>query len=292
MRAGRGSIDAVSARAACAGALLIACFAAIGVLADTLHVIELRHRPAAEIQPLIHPLLRADEGISGSGYQLYLRATAARHAEIARLVAALDVAARQLTVTLRHAVVREERRARDAVSGEAGVGGRGRVVVPDADASRSDGARGGGSVRYRFERRSSNADESHTQVLRVQDGSRAFIRIGDSVPVVERVLGLTGRRAAVLAAGIRFEEFTTGFDLLPRVHGDIVQLELTPRLSARRRADGTFQFQELRTTVTARLGEWVDLGTFVGQSSEVNRAILQSARTHAGERTTIMLKVE
>lgn len=259
--------------------------------ADTLHIIALRHRPAAEMQPLIQPLLRSDEGISGTGYQLILRATDARRREIEQLVVQLDVARRQLTVTVRQGVARNERQARDAVSGEINVGDSARVVIP-GNRGTSGAAVNSNGLRYRIERQTSTTDATHSQVVRVQDGSRAFIRIGQSVPSVERVLVLTGRRADVVAAGIRFEEFTTGFDVLPRVHGDTVELEITPRLTSPRSADGTFHFQELRTTVTARLGEWVDLGLLLGETSDVNRAILQSARAQGSERSTIALKVE
>jgi len=262
---------------------LVVCLIASQAVADTLHVIPLRHRPVAEIQSLIQPLLHADEGIGGSGYQLILRATETRRREIEQLIAKLDVAARQLTVTVRHGVVREERRARDAVSGD--VGGRARVIIPG-----DNGA--GPGLRYRGERSTSTGNSAFSQVVRVQDGQRAFIRVGQSVPAVERVLILTGRRAAVVAQGVRFEEFTTGFDVLPRVHGDTVELEITPRLTSPRSADGTFRFQELRTTVTIRLGEWIDLGVLLGETSDVNRAILNSARSQANERATVALKVE
>lgn len=261
-------------------------------IADTLHVIALRHRPASELQPLIEPLLRPEEGISGSGFQLILRASESRREEIERLVAKLDVAARQLTVTVRHSVARDERRSRDAVSGEVGVGDRGRIIIPDAaDGRRRTSERD--ELRYRFERRESNTDTQQTQTLRVQDGQHAFIRIGQSVPTVERVLTLTGRRRAVLAEGVRYEDFVSGFDVLPRVRGDTVVLEITPKLTnPGRTAAGTYRFQELQTTVTARLGEWIDLGGVIGQSSEVNRAILQSATSRSGESVSIALKVE
>lgn len=267
------------------GLALVLYLIASYALADTLHVIALRHRPAAEIQPLIQPLLRADEGISGSGYQLFLRATDTRRREIEGFVAKLDVAARQLTVTVRHGIVRSEQRARDAVSGTIDIGDRTRVIVPGDNGTHR-------GLRYRGERSTSTTDSAFSQVVRVQDGQRAFIRVGQSAPSVERVLILTGRRAAVVAQGVRFEEFTTGFDVLPRVHGDTVQLEITPRLTSPRSAEGTYRFQELRTTVTARLGEWIDLGLLLGETSDVNRAILQSARSQANERATIALKVE
>ena len=258
--------------------------------ADTLHIIELRHRPATEVQALIQPLLRADEGISGSGYRLFLRASESRRREIEQLVTTLDVASRQLTVTVRQGVAHDDRQARDAVSVEMDIGNRGRVVI-SGDASAA-GARGQNRLSYRSQRQSSSADETHTQVLRVQDGQRAFIRVGQSAPVVERVLLLTGRREAVLAQGSRYQDFTTGFDLLPRVRGDRVQLEITPRLTDTRGADGSYRFQELQTTVTARLGEWIDVGELMGQSSEVNRAILAGERSQARERAIFSIKVE
>lgn len=267
------------------GFALVACLIASQVAADTLHVIALRHRPVSEIEPLIQPLLRADEGVGGSGYQLILRATDARKLEIERLVAKLDVAARQLTVTVRQGVVHGERRARDTVSGRVDIGNRTRVIIPG-----DNGADPG--LRYRGERGTSSSDSASSQVVRVQDGQRAFIRVGQSVPSVERILTLTGRRTAVVAQGIRFEEFTTGFDVLPHVRGDTVQLEITPHLTTARSADGTYRFQELRTTVTARLGEWIDLGLLLGESSDVNRAILNSARSRTDDRATISMKVE
>ena len=94
---------------------LLACLIASQAIADTLHVIGLRHRPVAEIQPLIQPLLRPGEAVGGSGYQLILRATDSRRREIEQLVAKLDVAARQLIVTVHHGSLHDDQRARDAV---------------------------------------------------------------------------------------------------------------------------------------------------------------------------------
>src|SRR5581483_4983582 len=103
--------------------------AAAAVNADTLHIIETRHRPASEIEQVLRPLLRPDEALSASGYRLILRASDARREEMERLVAALDVAPRQLTITVRQGIGFDDKRQRDAVSGEVGVGSRGRVIA-------------------------------------------------------------------------------------------------------------------------------------------------------------------
>jgi type II secretory pathway component GspD/PulD (secretin) len=124
------------------------------------------------------------------------------------------------------------------------------------------------------------------------DGQRASIRIGQSVPHVKQILAL-GRRQILIAQGIELQDVTTGFDILPRVHGDRVRMEITPRLSTLRdSATGLADFRELSTTVEIRLGEWIDLGTILGHRNEIDRAILESAATESGERRTIRLKIE
>ncbi len=269
---------------------LVLLLSVVGIVpADTLHVIELRHRPAAEIEPVVRPLLRADEGLSATGYQLILRASESRRVEIERIVRTLDVAPRQLTVTVRQTVARDEQRRRDAVSGEIGIGSRGNVIVGDKPPSSTDGQ---DSVRYRGQRQTSTASEAQLQTLRVQDGKSAFIRIGQSQPAIERIVVLTGRGPVLAERGVQLRDFTTGFDVLPRVRGDTVELEITPRLAGPKAAEGVFRFQELRTTVSVHLGEWIDLGALVTQSSDVHRAILESAATQTGERADIALKVE
>jgi hypothetical protein len=269
-------------------AALLWLVAGLVIAADTLHIIDLRHRPASEIDPLVRPLLRADEGMTGSGYQLFLRASQSRRDEIARFIAAFDVAARQLTITVRQSLALDDKRQRDAVSGEVGVGSRGRIIVGE----REGAARGRDSVRIRTERRSSSSDEMNLQTIRVQDGKRAFLRVGQSVAVVEQIIVMTGRGPALASQGLATRDLTTGFDVLPRVRGEFVLLEITPRLAGPNTADGTLRFQELQTTVTARLGEWIDLGSVVGQTSDVHRAILQSGSTQSGERASVALKVE
>src|ERR1051325_2081623 len=80
----------------------------VAVVAETLQVIELRHRPAAEVEPILRPLIQRDEVLSATGCRLILRAGEARRAEIERLVATLDVAPRQLTLTVRQTTARSD----------------------------------------------------------------------------------------------------------------------------------------------------------------------------------------
>jgi len=261
--------------------------------ADALHIIELKHRPATEIAPALTPLLRPDEALSATDYRLIVRMTDARLKEFEPLVRQLDVARRQLTVTVRHTTTVASDRSRHEVRGDIEVGKHGRITVPGQSRENSGivvGRRDG--IEYRAENRDTDNRSEQTQTLRVQDGASAYIRAGQSIPHVQRILALSGGRP-VLLEGIALQNVTTGFEVRPLVRGENVQLEITPRLATV--ADpkrGLVNFQELRTIIDARLGEWIDLGQILGTRSEINQAILESQATQNAERRTILLKVE
>ena len=96
-----------------------------------------------------------------------------------------------------------------------------------------------------------------------------------------------------MTQGVTLQNVTTGFEVLPRIRGEHVLLEITPRLSTiENSATGSINFQELRTTVNVKLGEWIDLGQIAGANNETHRAILESGVTRTDEHRTILLKVE
>ena len=58
--------------------------------AQHLQTIDLRQRPAEDVIPLIKPFLRPGDGISGSGFTLFVRTDAATLEQIRQMVATLD----------------------------------------------------------------------------------------------------------------------------------------------------------------------------------------------------------
>lgn len=274
-------------------ALLLALLLAPGARAadDALHTFELRHRPAAEVLPLVRPLLAPGDGASGSGFLLFVRTDPRRLAEIERLLAAIDVAARTLTITVRQGSARELAEAEHGVSARVEIGERATVRLPGRE-DPSTGVRvGDDNVTYRARSRAQTGGRMLAQTLRVRDGERAYVRLGQSVPHVQRLLALHGRHA-VVAQGVVFEEATSGFEVLPRVRGETVHLEIAPCLTLSRSPDGVVTFQELRTAVTTRLGEWIDLSELLGAASEIHREILAAGRTQAQDRQTVLLRVD
>ncbi len=276
-------------------ALLVALTALL-VLADAsaeeARIIQLKHRPAGEIIPLIRPMLGPEDALSGMDYRLIVRTSDRNLKEIERLLAQLDVAQRQLRITVEQRVADDRDTATHSVEGEVPIGDKARIKLPE----KSSDSRGlvvqKDNLRFRTGQRTTTGRNETIQTVMTLDGQRASIHIGQSVPHVKEILAL-GRRQVLIAQGIELQDVTTGFDVLPRVHGDRVRMEITPRLSTLRDpATGLADFQELTTTVEVRLGEWIDLGTILGHRNEIDRAILESAATESGERRTIRLKIE
>jgi hypothetical protein len=147
-------------------------------------------------------------------------------------------------------------------------------------------------LRYTTNRRATKSANTQTHTVMTLDGQRAHIRIGQSVPYVKKILLLTENQM-MIEQGVDLQDVTTGFEVLPRVHGSHVRIEITPRLSTLENpSTGLVNFQELTTTVEAKLGEWIDLGAMLGNGNDVQRAILESAATVSGEQRTVRLKIE
>ena len=276
-------------------ALLVALTALLtlaGVSAQEMRVIQLKHRPAGEIIPLIRPLLGPEDALSGMDYRLIVRTSDRNLKEIERLLAQLDVAPRQLRITVEQRVANDRDTASHSVEGEVRIGDKARIKLPEKSPDNRGLVVQKDNLRLRTDQRTTAGRNETTQTVMALEGQRASIRIGQSVPHVKKILAL-GRGQVLIAQGIELQDVTTGFDVLPRVHGDRVRMEITPRLSTLRDpATGLADFQELATTVEVRLGEWIDLGTILGHRNEIDRAILESAATESGERRTIRLKIE
>lgn len=261
---------------------------------ETVQVIQLKHRPAVELAPVVRSLLGPNDALSTTDYRLIVRAPPATLAEVERVVRQLDVARRQLTITVRHVLSGEREGTTHGISGEVPIGRNGSVRLPKSMRGQDTVIIGDpNGVQYRGGERRTTSESKQTQQLRVQDGASAYIRMGQSIPQVQQVLVLAGDRA-VLSQGVTLRDVTTGFDVRPQVRGgEQVQLDITPRvarLSDPRHA--IVDFRELATTVTTRLGEWIDLGQILGNNSEVNRAILQRDTARSDEQWRVLLKVE
>ncbi len=262
-----------------------------------LRVIALKHRLASEVIANVQPLLGPGESVNAMDNKLIVRAAPQTLARIERLLAAIDSARRNLRISVRHSSRQEQGQQTGGVSGEYRSGNTRIITGSERGNSRSGvivGHRGAdGNVRLHTERRITTTSDSGTYTLTVLDGGRAFLRIGESIPAVDQYLVFVGPRLAGIAAGVRYHDVTTGFEVEPRMIGERVRLAIHPRLAFRGdRGTQIVNLQELRTEVEAAPGEWVDLGGVLESANQVSRQILAEGRETRGGDTRFLVRVD
>ena len=228
-----------------------------------MEVIPLKHRTAEEVVPILQPFVAEGGAISGMRNQVILSTTPANLAEIKKILSSIDGELRRLMVSVR------QDESRDVSGGDIGIFGRKTVdgeagaVVGESGEERGlvvGAKKGEDGLRVRALDGESPEEEGIIQQVQVLEGNTAFISIGITVPLTEyaTVRDVHGRQ--VIEAPV-YRDVMTGFYVLPRVSGDNVTLEISTqkdRLIDRR--TGTAHVQHIDTSVSGRLGEWMEIG--------------------------------
>lgn len=276
-------------------ALLAALALAPAVHADnTAQIVELKHRSAQEIIPLIQPLLAPGDALTGTGYKLILRTSDAKRREIEKLLAQIDTAPRMLTISVLH--LRAEDAARTLRRLEAQASGKDGDIRIATGPHLENGAsvsvgNDQASVRYGTRRDTVNRTSTDMQTLRVMEGKPAFLRIGQSVPQIRKIYSRSGHSRSS-ATSVEYTNVTSGFSVVAHVTGDIVHLDITPRLaSLHDPATSLADFQQYSTSITTDLGRWTDIGATLSTHDAVSNTILEGDTDEASDRWTMLIKV-
>ena len=265
------------------------------VQAQSLSVIELENRPAAEVIPIVQPMLGDNDAITGEGYKIFLRASPATLASVREMIDFLDTPARVLEVSVFQGSARDLR----ALAASASVQiDSGNVRVDVGDEAGDDPA--GGSIRYSTSDGSASVSGLQTQEslrnnpvhrVRVTEGTEAYIETGKRIPYFYTT-GVLGRRGYV--AGVEYRDAVTGFYVLPRVRGDNVVLEVSPfkntQLNTGR--DNEIVSQSASTTVTGRVGEWLMIGGVTQQVERSDNVTGSTISTQGGTDTGIWIRAD
>jgi len=253
-------------------ALLLSCSLAWG---QGLEIIDLRHRSAEQLLPQLAPFVEPGGALSGINDRLFLRASARNQAEIRDLVAALDTPLRRLMIS-----VRQE--GTDTGS-ERGAGISGRIEV-----GRGAPAISGRGHLIQSDNRSRRDISQQVQTI---DGGRAAIMVGESMIVPLRQVVLTPLGVVVSESFVQ-RDLGTGFVAVPRLNGERVTLEISPRDDTPGPVPGSVNVQRLVTTVSGRLGEWLELGASAAEQSGSSSGIANYGAGAASRQRRLLLKVE
>jgi hypothetical protein len=256
-------------------------------------VITLKYRTAEQVMPLLRPMLDRDGSMTGMQNQLIVRTSAANLGDLKKILATIDAMPRRLLITVRQDAALDRDRAEAQASARI-VTGSGSIAVGEA------GRGGDSALRARIDNTRSLSDDRNTQSIQVLEGSSAFINIGQSVPVPQRQVTrsvVNGQVVERVSSGVEYREAQTGFQVLPRLHGDRVTLEISPQRDTFAAPEqnlprGSINTQRAATTVAGRLGEWIELGGIVQGGVSQHTAILGSTRETSADNRRVLVKVE
>jgi type II secretory pathway component GspD/PulD (secretin) len=275
--------------------LLFACLPASALAQQEMEIIALRHRTLDQVLPALQPLLEAGGSLSGMNDQLILRASRRNREQIKQALAAIDTPARRLLIRVSQNRDAQSRQQGSEVTGQIVIDQRGRITQPSSGTegnTRIEVWRGASSITVQAHDRQGTESSGSTQMVQVVEGGRALIHVGQSLPIPLRQMAF-GPRGVVVSESIVYRDLGQGFYAAPRVIGDRVTLEISPQFdSPGNQGYGSIETQRLSTTVSGRLGEWLELGGSSQQTNFGQRGNLHSGSSQASDRRSVWLQVE
>ena len=262
--------------------------------AQEVEIIELRHRTAEDVLPVLEPLVEPGGALSGMNGHLIVRTSPGNLQELRKVLSVIDRPARQLLIRVSQNRETSGTSRSLGVSGAVEVGDNVRVVAPGGNTPGGTGVevRGGGSAAgvYGQDVRRS-ASSGADQFVRVMDGGEAFIRVDRSLAVPFRRVEM--RPGGVRASqGVVYVDIGQGFSAVPRLSGDRVTIEISPQFDSLAGRGRDVETQSLSTTVTGRLGEWIELGGGASRADESTAITTGAATQETRDTRSVWLLVE
>lgn len=264
--------------------------------ADSINTIQLQNRPAEEVIPIIKPMLGPNDSLTGQGFKLFLRSSPETLAQVKEMISSLDVAAQMLQISVFQGNDRDLRAL--SISGN--------VQVESGDANVSIGTRrnqdkkqGGGDVSYSTRNASAGASTISTRgrlrdnpihQLRVTEGTEGYIETGEQIPYFS---GANWIGPGAVVGGVDYKDVTTGFYVLPRIHGDKVTMHVSPfKQSQSKTRGGDINTQSAKTTITGRMGEWLPIGGTTEQTQRSQSSTGSYTSTQSRNNESIWIKAD
>ncbi len=245
--------------------------------APRIELIELQQRTAADMKPLIQPLLRNSETLTGSGFQLIIKAEPERIEELRAVISRLDAKLHQLRISVKQGEL--------SAADHTGAGIKGRVTIEDGDVSASGHAR--------ILSTESRRDESGVYHVNAQEGTPVYIAEGVRFPVTTTTTQIINGRV-VVTPDTQYESASSGFYAQAWLRPDNrVYVELAPRREALvPEIYGAVSSTSISTRLQGSLSEWIAIGGVSQDRNQDDSGIAYRYQTQGRDDQQVWLKVE
>ncbi|MDH3714478.1 MAG: hypothetical protein OET44_11595, partial [Gammaproteobacteria bacterium] len=203
-----------------------------------MQIIELHNREAAELIPVVKPLLGAQTTIVADGYRLIVKGTPSEIAQLESLVATLDARLRNLLIDVRTVQ---------------------RTVLDNSRANAQITIGRESSVRIDASRTSTRARDTNSFQVRTIEGRAALVQIGEQRAGHPGVITIVGGHV-VTAVGHSDRNARSGVYVTARVRDELVTLDIAPALQ-NFTGDGARRSQSANSTLTGALGRWITIAS-------------------------------
>lgn len=238
---------------------------------SVMEVIPLQNRPAAELQPLLAPLLEGDDRVIDDGSSLIIKAAPARMEAIKKLIAQLDGKLNNLVVS----VLQSNSKTAAELNAEAAI------------AASPSGIAMHGMVA---DTRELSGNQT-TQSVRTLEGQAAYIKTGQVRPMTNTNVYGSGYGYPMVGSNTQMVEASTGFAVTPRLSGEQVTIDIEP-WSDRFQQGGRIATQGAHTTLRANLGEWVEIAGNVNDDQSRSEGFNTFNHSTAKNDLRILIKVD
>jgi type II secretory pathway component GspD/PulD (secretin) len=250
-------------------------------------VYPMQYRPASEALPSIQTMLsREGRAVADPRTNSLLIDDDERSIErIKQFLASFDQLGKQARIRVKFIEGGTSESSR--VEADARASGSGWAVTTDPR-KKTDG------VDVRLQDRSRSRQGSSEFFLNAVSGSPAYIMVGKDILYNQRWIDLSRRYARVVET-VAVQRVETGFEVLPVILKDHVDVEITPRISHEtpsKAGRNVIRFSELSTHVYAPLNQWVSIGGAEQSSNEVMREILGRGSSSQASNLSVLLMVE
>lgn len=276
--------------------LLFCCLPLFALAQQEMEIIPLKHRTVEQVIPALQPFVEPGGALSGMNNQLILRGSARNRQQVKQALAALDTPPRRLVIRVSQNREAERRQQGGEVSGNVGLGSNVRIIQPSGGVvqggAQIEMRRGDSNVTTRVYDTRSSRDARSSQMVQVVEGGRAFIQVGQSLPLPLRQVVL-GPNGVVVTDSTVYRDIGQGFYAAPQIAGDRVTLEISPQFDTPgNQGYGSVNTQRVSTTVSGRLGEWIELGGSGQQAAGRERGSLSVGTSEVRDNRSVWLLVE
>ena len=258
-----------------------------------MEIVPLRHRTTEQVIPALQPLVEAGGVLSGFGDQLIIKTSRRNLEQIRAALSVIDRPLRRLLIQVSQSRELESRRQGVQLSGQVDFGNNVRIIeqrTQTPGGAQLEIRRGASVIRADGGETRHSGGQQTAQSVQVVEGGRATIRVGRSIPLMFRQV-VYGPHGAAVSHSQVYLDVGQGFVAVPQLAGEQVSLEISPVFDAPG-AGGQIETQRLSTTVSGRLGEWIELGGSQQQSEHQGRALLGSERSAVQDNRSVWLRVE